>query len=90
MDGVDRVPATIAPSAVRLPRPIRNALFARMRVHEEKRCSILAVMDVDPSEVHQYGIVAGERSGDRCFRVTDLVEKPSADRAPSRSAIIGR
>jgi peptidoglycan/xylan/chitin deacetylase (PgdA/CDA1 family) len=31
MDGVDRVPATIAPSAVRLPRPIRNALFARMR-----------------------------------------------------------
>ena len=30
-DGVDRVPATIAPSAVRLPWPIRNALFARMR-----------------------------------------------------------
>lgn len=29
--GVDRVPATIAPSAVRLPAPIRNALFARMR-----------------------------------------------------------
>jgi peptidoglycan-N-acetylglucosamine deacetylase len=31
VEGVDRVPATIAPSAVRLPRPIRNALFARMR-----------------------------------------------------------
>jgi peptidoglycan/xylan/chitin deacetylase (PgdA/CDA1 family) len=31
MDGVDRVPATIAPSAVRLPRAIRNALFSRMR-----------------------------------------------------------
>ncbi|HEY1586320.1 MAG TPA: polysaccharide deacetylase family protein [Polyangia bacterium] len=30
-DGVERVPATIAPSAVRLPRPIRNALFSRMR-----------------------------------------------------------
>ncbi|HWE26398.1 MAG TPA: polysaccharide deacetylase family protein [Polyangia bacterium] len=29
--GVERVPATIAPSAVRLPRPIRNALFSRMR-----------------------------------------------------------
>ncbi|HEY2744656.1 MAG TPA: polysaccharide deacetylase family protein [Polyangia bacterium] len=29
--GVDRVPATIAPSAVRLPRPIRHALFRRMR-----------------------------------------------------------
>jgi len=29
--GVERVPATIAPSAVRLPRPIRHALFARMR-----------------------------------------------------------
>ncbi len=31
VDGVERVPATIAPSAVRLPRPIRHALFARMR-----------------------------------------------------------
>jgi hypothetical protein len=30
-DGIERVPATIAPSAVRLPRPIRNALFSRMR-----------------------------------------------------------
>ena len=30
-DGVERVPATIAPSAVRLPWPLRNALFARMR-----------------------------------------------------------
>ncbi len=29
--GIERVPATIAPSAVRLPRPIRQALFARMR-----------------------------------------------------------
>jgi peptidoglycan-N-acetylglucosamine deacetylase len=29
--GVERVPATIAPSAVRLPRMLRNALFARMR-----------------------------------------------------------
>ncbi len=29
--GVERVPATIAPSAVRLPRPIRHALFSRMR-----------------------------------------------------------
>ena len=31
VDGVERVPATIAPSAVRLPWPIRNALLARMR-----------------------------------------------------------
>jgi peptidoglycan-N-acetylglucosamine deacetylase len=30
-NGVDRVPATIAPSAVRLPTLIRNALFSQMR-----------------------------------------------------------
>ncbi|MDB4968490.1 MAG: polysaccharide deacetylase [Myxococcales bacterium] len=29
--GLDRVPATIAPSAVRLPELIRNALFSQMR-----------------------------------------------------------
>lgn len=29
--GVERVPATIAPSALRLPRPLRNALLAWMR-----------------------------------------------------------
>lgn len=31
IDGVERVPATIAPSAVRLPRLIREALFRQMR-----------------------------------------------------------
>jgi peptidoglycan/xylan/chitin deacetylase (PgdA/CDA1 family) len=31
LDGIDRVPASIAPSAVRLPRLVRNALYSRMR-----------------------------------------------------------
>jgi peptidoglycan-N-acetylglucosamine deacetylase len=31
LDGVERVPATIAPSALRLPALVRNALLSRMR-----------------------------------------------------------
>lgn len=49
----------------------------------------VGLIEVGPHEVSRYGIVAGTRSGDD-VAVTDVVEKPSPDRAPSRLAIIGR
>ncbi|MFN7976116.1 MAG: UTP--glucose-1-phosphate uridylyltransferase GalU [Acidobacteriota bacterium] len=64
-------------------------LAQMMKVHAERGGSVIAVMDVAESEVHQYGIVAGD-DGSRVFRVTNLVEKPRAADAPSKVAIIGR
>jgi UTP--glucose-1-phosphate uridylyltransferase len=40
--------------------------------------------------VHKYGVIAGESMGNGLYRVTDMVEKPSQEDAPSNLAIIGR
>lgn len=61
-----------------------------MEVHAEVGGSVIGANRVPMSEVHRYGIMAPEPMGERLCRATDLVEKPSANDAPSDLAIIGR
>jgi UTP--glucose-1-phosphate uridylyltransferase len=51
---------------------------------------VLAVERVPRSDVSSYGIIAGTPMGEGVYRITDLVEKPSKEEAPSDLAIIGR
>ena len=54
---------------------------------------VIAVERVPELDVSSYGIVAVEPApelGPRVHRITDLVEKPPRDLAPSNLAIIGR
>ncbi|OOY99648.1 UTP--glucose-1-phosphate uridylyltransferase GalU [Solemya velum gill symbiont] len=60
------------------------------RLYEEHQCSIVAVQEVPIDEISKYGVIAGEEIEDGIYRVTDMVEKPPADKAPSNLAIIGR
>lgn len=59
-------------------------------VFEERESSVLGVIEVKRSETEKYGIVAGENVNERLLRVTGIVEKPSPERAPSTTAVIGR
>ncbi|MEV6794914.1 UTP--glucose-1-phosphate uridylyltransferase GalU [Streptomyces sp. NPDC051320] len=70
----------------------RDPLLARMvEVQEREGGSVIALMEVDPGQIHLYGCAAVEPSGDAdVVKVTDLVEKPAVDEAPSNLAIIGR
>lgn len=70
----------------------RDRLLPRMsEVRAAQGGSVIALMEVPPSQIHLYGCVAVEPTGDDdVVRVTDLVEKPGADQAPSNLAIIGR
>jgi UTP--glucose-1-phosphate uridylyltransferase len=53
--------------------------------------SVVALMEVPPSQIHLYGCAAFESTDDHeLVRITDLVEKPPADEAPSNLAVIGR
>ena len=44
------------------------------------------------SQTHKYGIIAGNLidNSDDTYRVTDMIEKPEKESAPSNMAIIGR
>ncbi|MFC8229952.1 UTP--glucose-1-phosphate uridylyltransferase GalU [Streptomyces sp. NPDC057287] len=70
----------------------RDPLLARMvEVQEREGGSVVALMEVDPSQIHMYGCAATEATNDSdVVRVTGLVEKPDQAEAPSNLAVIGR
>jgi UTP--glucose-1-phosphate uridylyltransferase len=59
-------------------------------IFEETGESVIALMEVPESEVHQYGVIKGREIKKRLYQVEATVEKPLAEDAPSRMAIIGR
>jgi len=61
-----------------------------IRAAEETGKAVVGVIEVPDEKVSKYGVIAGTRQADRTYRVTSLVEKPSAAEAPSNLAIIGR
>lgn len=61
-----------------------------MDCYEEHNASVLGVQTVLKENVSKYGIVAGDRIGEREYKVSGLVEKPAVEVAPSNVAILGR
>lgn len=59
-------------------------------IYEKYRCCVIAIQEVDPEEVYKYGVIAGRELDDGVFIVSDMVEKPEPEDAPSNLAIIGR
>lgn len=70
----------------------RDELLKRMiEVRGTYGGSVIALMEVPKEQVSLYGCAAIEpTSEDDVVRVTDLVEKPPAEEAPSNWAVIGR
>jgi len=54
------------------------------------KCSIVAIMEVPKDQVHKYGVISGKEIDKGVYMVSDMVEKPDNDKAPSNLAIIGR
>ena len=57
---------------------------------QEWRASILAVQDVPREHTRRYGIVSGRQISDRLVEVSDIVEKPAPENAPTTLAVAGR
>jgi UTP--glucose-1-phosphate uridylyltransferase len=68
----------------------RPCLSQLLEVHERTKSSVVAVESVPKSLVSRYGVIAGEKQDEGLYRITDLIEKPSPENAPSDLAIIGR
>jgi len=68
-----------------------DGVMAQMvKIYKQVRCSIVAIEEVPKDQIHKFGVIAGEAIRDDLYRVTNMVEKPSAEEAPSNLAIIGR
>ncbi|MEV7023725.1 UTP--glucose-1-phosphate uridylyltransferase GalU [Kitasatospora sp. NPDC093558] len=70
----------------------REPLLDRMaEVRRRFGGSVVALMEVDPDQIHLYGCAAVVPTPERdVVRIDGLVEKPDAARAPSNLAVIGR
>jgi UTP--glucose-1-phosphate uridylyltransferase len=67
-----------------------GVLAQMVKIHEKYGCSVVAVQEVPEETIHKYGVIAGTEEEDGVFRVSDMVEKPAKEDAPSNLAIIGR
>lgn len=54
------------------------------------QCSLVGVQNVAPEDTRSYGIVAADPMGDKLSRVTQIVEKPAPEDAPSTLGVVGR
>jgi UTP--glucose-1-phosphate uridylyltransferase len=71
----------------------RPCIGQLLHAYQETHCSVVAVTEVPPSETSRYGIIGADKVGDddsRLFKINEVVEKPSPEKAPSNLAIIGR
>jgi len=68
-----------------------NGVLAQMAaIYAKYRCSVVAIEEVPHEEVYKYGVIEGSELEDGVYVVSNMVEKPDPEEAPSNLAIIGR
>lgn len=69
-----------------------SLLLNMIRLNNQYNCSVIAIEEIPITDSNKYGMISGnliEDSND-CYEVTDMVEKPEPENAPSNLGIIGR
>ena len=67
-----------------------GVLDGMIDVHRRFGCSVVALKQVTPKEISSYGCATPEPVEDNLVKICDIVEKPTAEEAPSNLAVIGR
>ena len=70
--------------------PEQGVLSQMVELYKKHQCSIVAIEEVPEDETHKYGVIAGEEIEPGLIKITDMVEKPAPEDAPTNLAIIGR
>ena len=58
--------------------------------YEEYQAPIIGLSEVPLEDVSNFGVIGGERKGDRDWKVDHMVEKPKPEDAPSRAVAVGK
>lgn len=70
--------------------PEDTLLKDMVKLYKKLESPILALERVPVSEIHRYGVIDGVHEGEGIYRINKIIEKPSAETAPSDLAVIGR
>ncbi|MBI2624966.1 MAG: UTP--glucose-1-phosphate uridylyltransferase [Candidatus Nealsonbacteria bacterium] len=66
------------------------ALKQLIDVFRASQKPVIALKRVGGEKISSYGIIGAEKIANRIFKIKEIVEKPSQDRAPSDIAIVGK
>ena len=77
----------LADDLIDAPLPVMKQMS---QAHGRHGGSVIAVQNVDRSETGSYGIVSADRIGPTMSRITNIVEKPKPEEAPSTLGVVGR
>ncbi|WP_316899789.1 UTP--glucose-1-phosphate uridylyltransferase GalU [Pseudodesulfovibrio indicus] len=69
---------------------VHTGIGELIKAAKETGKAVVGVIEVPEHKVSKYGIIKGERIDQHTYKVTELVEKPAVEDAPSNLAIIGR
>ncbi len=82
------------PFAVILPDDVVDSdepcLKQMMEVYQQYQAPVIAVTEIEGPNISRFGVIAHEKITDQVYKITDMVEKPPFEQAPSKLAIIGR
>ncbi len=67
-----------------------GVLKQMVKLYEKYKCCIVACMEVPKDEVHKYGVIEGKPMENGVHIISNMIEKPDNDKAPSNLAVIGR
>ncbi len=68
----------------------KSCLQQMVDVYEKEQSGVIGVQKVPLENVKNYGVVAGQNTKDRLWKLSGLVEKPKPEDAPSNVAVVGR
>lgn len=68
----------------------KNAVQQLMDVYDKTGKSVILLEEVAKEETKKYGIVDYKKEGDKYGKITDFVEKPAPEEAPSNLGVIGK
>ena len=69
-----------------------NTLSTMIKLQQKYQCCVIAVEPVNAADLHRYGIIKAKAKPLEAgvLQVTDMVEKPKPEEAPSNYGVIGR
>jgi len=69
-----------------------GVLSQMLTIYNKYHCCVIAIEEVPLDKIDKYGVIEGEAMDDShlLYRVSNMVEKPAVEEAPSNLAIIGR
>jgi len=70
--------------------PEVGVLRGMIEAYDEHHCSIVALMEVPKEDISAYGCAAATPLDGQLVRISELIEKPAPEVAPSNLAVMGR